>query len=176
MVTDNTARGGLGGPSATELFGIGQAQRIGRVATYSVRPDIAANPAILSTAQLDLSAAASGQPVVSPGDGSGALAMSRAATTQLGFAAAGASAATTTTVSQYAAQFAGALGAMATSADSANTNAAAVQTEADARRQSTEGVNMDQELINLTTYQQAYSASARLVTATTAMFTALQNM
>ena len=65
---------------------------------------------------------------------------------------------------------------MATSADSANTNAAAVQTEADARRPSTEGVNMDQELINLTTYQQAYSASARLVTATTAMFTALQNM
>ena len=35
---------------------------------------------------------------------------------------------------------------------------------------------MDQELINLTTYQQAYSASARLVTATNAMFTALQNM
>ncbi len=175
VVTDNTSRG-PGGPSVSQLFGIGQAQRIGRVATYTVRPDIAANPAILATAQLDLGAAANGQPVVSPGDGSGALALSRAGSTQLGFAAAGASAATTTNVTQYAAQFAGALGALAASAESANTNATAVQTEADARRQSTEGVNMDQELINLTTYQQAYSASARLVTATTTMFTALQNM
>ena len=104
------------------------------------------------------------------------MARSKAGATQLSFAAAGISAATTTNVTKYAAQFAGALGAAAASADSAKTNAAAVQTEANARRQSVEGVNMDQELINLTTYQQAYSASARLVTATNAMFNALQNM
>ena len=174
VVTDGTSRG-AGGPSVSQLFGIGQAQRIERIPTYSVRSDIAGNPSNLATAQLDLSVPA-GQPVVSPGDGSGALAMSRAGATQLTFAAAGASAVATTNVTQYAAQFAGALGAAAASADSAKTNASAVQTEANARRQSVEGVNMDQELINLTTYQQAYSASARLVTATSAMFTALQNM
>ena len=38
------------------------------------------------------------------------------------------------------------------------------------------GVNLDQELVNLTTYQQAYSASARLITATQDMFTALMNI
>ena len=174
VITDNTSRG-AGGPSISQLFGVGQAQRIGRVATYAVRSDIAANPANLATAQLDLSAAA-GQPVVSPGDGGGAMALSKAGSTQLGFAAAGAAAASTTNVIQYAAQFAGAVGTLAAAAESANTNATAVQSEANARRQSVEGVNMDQELINLTTYQQAYSASARLVTATNAMFTALQNM
>jgi len=175
VVSDATSRG-PGGPSVSQLFGIGLAQRIQRIPTYSVRADIAANPANLATAQLDLSAAADGQPVVSPGDGSGALAMSQAGSTQLGFAATGSAAALTTNVTQYAAQFAGALGSLAATADSANTNATAVQTEANARRQSTEGVNMDQELINLTTYQQAYSASARLVTASSDMFTALQNM
>ena len=175
VVTDNTARG-PGGPSVSQLFGIGQAVRIERVPTYAVRSDIAGNAAKLATAQLDLSAAANGQPVVSPGDGSGALALSKAGLTPLGFAAAGLAAPLTTNVTQYAAQFAGALGTQAATADSANTNATAVQSEANARRQSTEGVNMDQELINLTTYQQAYSASARLVTATSAMFTALQNM
>jgi flagellar hook-associated protein 1 FlgK len=174
VVTDSTSRG-AGGPSISQLFGIGQAQRISRVATYSVRPDIAANPAKLATAQLDLFAAP-GQPVISPGDGSGAMALSKAGTTQMAFAAAGTAGASTTTVTQYAAQFAGALGTVAAAADSANTNATAVQSEANARRQSVEGVNMDQELINLTTYQQAYSAAARLVTATTAMFNALQNM
>ena len=174
VVTDNSSRG-PGGPSVSQLFGIGQAQRIGRIATYAVRADIAANPTHLATAQLDLNAAAS-QPVVSPGDGSGALALSKAGATQLNFAAAGASGAATTNVIHYASQFAGALGAAAATAGNAKTNASAVQSEADARRQSVEGVNMDQELINLTTYQQAYSASARLVTATNAMFTALQNM
>ena len=174
VVTDTTSRG-PGGPAVSQLFGIGQAQRIERISTYSIRADIAGNPSNLATAQLDLSAAP-GQPVVSPGDGGGAMALSKAGATQLSFAAAGISAATTTNVTKYAAQFAGALGAAAASADSAKTNAAAVQTEANARRQSVEGVNMDQELINLTTYQQAYSASARLVTATNAMFNALQNM
>ena len=51
-----------------------------------------------------------------------------------------------------------------------------MQTEANSRLQSVTGVNLDQELVNLTTYQQAYSASARLVTASQDMFTALLNM
>ena len=35
--------------------------------------------------------------------------------------------------------------------------------EATNRQASTSGVNLDEELVNLTTYQQAYSASARLL-------------
>ena len=38
-------------------------------------------------------------------------------------------------------------------------------TEATARRQAVEGVNLDEELVNMTTYQQAFSASARMIQA-----------
>jgi flagellar hook-associated protein 1 FlgK len=37
-------------------------------------------------------------------------------------------------------------------------------------------VNIDQEMISLTTYQQAYSASARLIQAAQDMFTALMGI
>lgn len=104
------------------------------------------------------------------------MALANAGSIQLSFGAAGGMGAATTTVSQYAAQLAGALGNQASAASTAQTNAQAVQTEAQSRQQSIEGVNLDQELVNLTTYQQAYSASARLITATSDMFTALMNI
>ena len=80
-------------------------------------------------------------------------------------------------VTQYApSQFGGSLGRKAAAADDAQTSANAVQTEATARRQSVEGVNLDEELVNLTTYQQAYSASARLVQAVKDMYDTLLSM
>ena len=51
-----------------------------------------------------------------------------------------------------------------------------MKTEADTRRQAVEGVNLDEELVNLTTYQQAYSASARLVQAAKDMYDTLLGM
>ena len=51
-----------------------------------------------------------------------------------------------------------------------------MQTEADSQRQSAEGVNLDEELINMTTYQQAYNASARLIQAAKDMYDVLTNM
>jgi flagellar hook-associated protein 1 FlgK len=174
-VVGDTTSSANGGASVSQLFGIGAAQQISRVNAYSVRSDIQANPLNLATAQVNLNAG-TGEPVLAIGDGSGALAMAQAGSAQLNFAAAGGAGAITTSVNEYAAQFAGSLGALASSASTNSTNASAVQTEADSRRQSVEGVNLDQELINLTTYQQAYSSSARLITATKDMFTALQNM
>ena len=64
----------------------------------------------------------------------------------------------------------------ASAADTAATSASAGATEAQSRLSSAEGVNVDQEMISLTTYQQAYSASARLISATQAMFTALMGI
>ena len=48
--------------------------------------------------------------------------------------------------------------------------------EADTRRTSAEGVNLDQELISMTTYQQAFSASARLVQAGKDLYDVLLQM
>jgi flagellar hook-associated protein 1 FlgK len=171
VASDDTQRGAAG-PSLSQLFGIGVSQQAGRATTFQVRPDIDANPDNMALAKLDLSAPA-GTPVVAVGDGSGATALAQVASAQASFGAAGDLPAMTTSVSQYAANLAGALGQQASAADSANTAATAVQSEAQTRLQSVEGVNLDEELVNLTTYQQAYNASARLIQASQNMVNTL---
>ena len=171
-VASDTTQRGADGPSLSELFGVGAAQQSSASSSYEVNPAISANPMNMPLATLDLSAA-SGTPVVAIGDGSGAAALAAAASAQTSFGAAGGLPAMTTTVAQYAANLAGALGQQTSAADSADTTAAAVQTEAQTRLQSVEGVNLDQELVNLTTFQQAYNASARLVQASQNMITTL---
>jgi flagellar hook-associated protein 1 FlgK len=174
VVQDNT-QSTAGGEAVTQLFGIGAGQRAQAADSFSVRQDIAANPSKVAFATLDLGAAA-GQPVLAAGDGSGALLAAQANTTVMHFDAAGGLAAMATSVNNYGSQLAGALGGQAANASQASTNAQAVQAEANTRLQSVTGVNLDQELVNLTTYQQAYNASARLVTASNDMFTTLLNM
>jgi flagellar hook-associated protein 1 FlgK len=174
VVSDQTASA-TGGVSITQLFGLGVAQRASRTNTYSVRADIEANPSNLALATLNL-AVAPGQPSLSVGDGTGGLRLAAAGSASINFGPAGDMSAISTTVSRYAAMFGGQLGNDAAAAVTARNNAQAVQTEADTRRQSVEGVNLDQELVSLTTYQQAYSASARLITASQQMFSTLIGM
>jgi flagellar hook-associated protein 1 FlgK len=174
VLSDNT-QWGANGASLSGLFGIGGAQQASLASSYQVRSDIAANPSLLQTATLNLGAAA-GQAALLIGDGSGATALSNAGSTQVAFGAAGAQTAITTTATQYGAQLGGSIGDQAAAASTANTAATAVQTEANSQLQTVDGVNLDAELVKLTTYQQAYSASARLVTATQSMFTALMAM
>ena len=174
VMNDTTSRG-AGGPSISQLFGVGAAQRGSRSGTFSIRSDIQQNPNSMALAQLNLSAAV-GQPVLAIGDNAGAIALAKAADTTQSFAAAGSLSALSTTVASYASQFSGVLGRKAAAAADAKTAAAAVQTEANKRRQSVEGVNIDEELVNLTTYQQAYSASARLVQSAKDMYDTLLAM
>ena len=103
-------------------------------------------------------AAAAGQSAITPGDGTGALALSLAGAKSQLFKAAGSLGNVQLTLADYAAQFGGSLGRDAAVAQSATDSATAVRSQADAKRQSVEGVNIDEELINLTTYQQAFQA------------------
>ena len=80
------------------------------------------------------------------------------------------------TLSQYAAQFGGQVGRDAQTADNQKQASASVKTEADTRLQSVEGVNIDEELVALTTYQQAYNANARMITAAKELFDTLENL
>lgn len=171
VASDSTQRG-AGGPSLTQLFGLGVAQQASRATSFQIRPDIAANPMNLALAQLDLAAAPSGA-VVAIGDGRGATTLAKAATNAIQFAAAGTLPAQITSITQYAANLGGEIGQQASSAAEANTAAGAVQTEAQNRLQSVEGVNLDEELVNLSTYQQAYNASARLIQASQEMINTL---
>jgi flagellar hook-associated protein 1 FlgK len=177
-VTDDNTQRGIGGPSISQLFGIGSAQRASRAGTFSLNANIQANPMAMPLAKLNLAnaALATPQPVLALGDNSGALALSNAATANMNFNAAGDLSASTTSVTQYGALLSGSVGRKAAAADDAQTAADAVKTEADTRRSSVEGVNLDEELVNLTTYQQAYSASARLVQAVKDMYDTLLQM
>jgi flagellar hook-associated protein 1 FlgK len=174
VITDNTARG-VGGPSISQLFGLGTGPRGARANTFSVDPTIVANPTDLAFGHLDLSVAA-GQPAVSPGDGAGALALSQVGDQTTLFKAAGSLANVSMTLSQYAAQLGGQIGRDAQTADTQKQASAAVKTEADTRLQSVEGVNIDEELVALTTYQQAYNANARMITAAKELFDTLDNL
>ena len=174
VTADGTARG-AGGPSMTQLFGIGQAQRANRGAAYVIDPALNADPAKLPLGLLDLTVA-TGQSSLVSGDGRGALALSKIGEVSTAFAAAGASAGITTSLSRYASLMSGQIGRAASSAEDALTAAESVKTEADTRRSSVEGVNLDEELINLTTYQQAFNASARLIQASRDLYDTLLGM
>ena len=77
------------------------------------------------------------------------------------------------TLAQYGAQLSGAIGQRSAAAYHRLDSAAAVAGEAISRRASVEGVNLDEELVQLTTYQQAYNASARLIQAVRDMYDVL---
>lgn len=174
-VLDDRTERGTGGPSMSQLFGIGQIERSGRASTFSVATAVRDNTARLPFARLDLTVAA-GKPAVRPGDGSGARALAEAGERATSFSAAGNMAASQMTLSRYASELGGSIGREAAQAETRKTSAQAVKGEAVAQRQSVEGVNLDEELVLLTTYQQAYAASARMIQAAKELTDILTNM
>lgn len=171
VVEDQTQRG-AGGPSLSQLFGVGMSERSTRGGLFKVDPAMEANPAKLPFAKLDLTVAA-GVPALAVGDGRGALALAKAGDSIANFANAGDAAGSKKSVLSYGADFSGSIARKAASATSRKEAADSVKIEVDAQRQSQEGVNLDEELVNLTTYQQAFNASARLIQATKDMFDVL---
>jgi flagellar hook-associated protein 1 FlgK len=174
VVQDTTQRG-ASGPSMSALFGIGDMARTSRASSYSIRADIARDPSKLSLAQLDLTVGA-GVSSLATGDVRGADALARAGQTALTFDAAGAVGRVSQKITDYAANLSGHVARQAEAAQSDAQAADAVASESAARRSSVEGVNLDQELIQLTTYQQAYNASARMIQAVKDMYDILLNM
>ncbi|PZQ46347.1 MAG: flagellar hook-associated protein FlgK, partial [Phenylobacterium zucineum] len=172
-VQADTTQRGVGGPSASQLFGIGPAERSTRGEKFFVNQAMNENPKLLPLAQLDLTQAVGGNPALAVGDGRGALALAKAGDNTAGFSAAGDASAVNMSVNRYASDFSGAIARKSATAASRKDAADAVSSEVDSQRQSEEGVNLDEELINLTTYQQAFNASARLIQATKDMFDVL---
>ena len=174
VASDGTANTATG-TSLTSLFGLDRSARTEAMDGLSVRSDISSNSALLQTSSVNLTAA-SGTSVLASADTSGADAFSTAGQATLAFASTPGQPAATATLSGYAASFSGAVATAASNADTAATNTASIATETASRLSSAEGVNIDQEMISLTAYQQAYSASARLISASQDMFTALMDI
>lgn len=159
------------GLSMSQLFGLG-GMGATRAGAYTVRSDIQQDPGKLALAQLNLSAAA-GTPALSKNDGRGGLLLGDVGKRNVAFGSAGGNAGGVKTLSSYAADFAGEIGGKASAAKSRSETATALAREAESRRTSAEGVNMDEELVNMTTFQQAYNASARLIQASKDMYDVL---
>ena len=174
-VASDSTTNSAGGPSLSQMFGIGDSATAALTGTYSVRSDIAQNAGNLQTAQLNLTAAP-GTAALLSGDGSGVAAMAQSGSQTIQFAAVGGVGAASNTVTGYGSQIAGLVGAKAAAASTAAQTAQAAATQATTQYASATGVNLDQELINLTTYQQAYSASARLIQSAISMYDSLLQM
>lgn len=174
VTSDNTQRG-AGGASISELFGLGAKERQARAGRFQVNAGYLSNPTTMPMGKLDTTAAL-GAVAVRPGDGRGALGVSTSGDVPVLFQAAGTLGQVTMTVSRYASEFGGGIGRTAAAADTRKTSAEAVANEANNRRQSVEGVNLDEEMVNLTTYQQAFSASARMIQAAKDLFDVLLNI
>ena len=163
------------GVSVTELFGIGGGVRASRADGFSLRTDIRQSPGRLALAELSLGLAP-GAPALSSGDGRGALRLADAGELSARFQAAGDSAGGTISVSRYASELSGEIGGRAAAAKNRKETAEALYTEAGARQTAHEGVNLDEELVLMTTYQQAFNASARLIQAARDMYDTLLGM
>ncbi|HWE45363.1 MAG TPA: flagellar hook-associated protein FlgK [Caulobacteraceae bacterium] len=164
VLNDTTSWGGASGPTLNALFGVDAGLRANRAINFSVNTGMIQNPNNLPIAKLNLSAAA-GTPAVVSGDGTGAQAFANVGEAQANFASIGQDPGGVSSIDNYASRFAGSLGQQAASFSSASSAADALQTQANSQLSSAQGVNLDQELTNLTMYQQAYNASARLIQA-----------
>ena len=162
------------GVSMSELFGLGGA-RAGRTGGFSIREDIAKNPSYLALGQFDLTVPA-GTAAIAKNDARGARLLASANQNATAFSAAGGAAGGSMSLARYASDLSGEIGSRAAMAKNEAVSATALAKEATARRVSVEGVNMDEELVLMTTYQQAFNASARMVQAAKDMYDTLLGM
>jgi flagellar hook-associated protein FlgK len=161
-----TANSGLGATNDAKHFfaGIDLINGVDNAATIQVHPDLVSNPSLLDG------------PSANP-DPSISQALSNAVNAPIAFAAAGNFGnGTTVTLSAYAGQI---LGQTASSAAAASDNSkfqTNLQSSFNARASSVSGVNVDQELADLTVFQNMYAASAHVLSAVDNMLSTLMQI
>lgn len=161
-----TANSGLGATNDANHFfaGVDLVNGVDNASTIQVHPDLVSNAALLDG------------PTLSP-DPTIAQALANAVSQPLTFAAAGNfSSPTTTTLSGYASQI---LGQTASATAAASDNAqfqSSLQSTFAARASAVSGVNVDQELANLTVFQNMYAASAHVLSAVDSMLNTLMQI
>lgn len=172
ILNDTTLRGDTGF-SLTTVFGLGGGASAQRAFNANVRPDIAANSNRLPGAQADVVGVAIGGLSIASGDTRGALALQAAAETARSFDGSGLLGAQTASLTDFASRLAGAVGSVANSAESAAGRAETFASTALERRTNAEGVNLDEELVLLTQFQQSFAASARVLQTADELFDVL---
>ncbi len=173
-VTGDTTQRGTTGLSFSQIFGLGSNQTALQASNFSVNSSIAAAPQNLAFAQSQITAATvAGDAIVGHGDNSGVLALQNVGSATQAFGKAGGMAAETASLSDYAASFYQDVATRSSAATNNQTAQADRLQEAQTRQSSTSGVNLDEELTHMMTYQQAYSAGARMLSVVQQLFDTL---
>lgn len=152
-----------------------QAARTGVSSTIDVRADIVAAPSRVArgAVQWDASHAPAGRYAVSTGDDTVIQRLATTLASAANLTAAGRLPATTATLAEYAGTLIGDASVQAQVAeDKANFHSDMVEA-LEQKSNSVRGVNLDEELSDLTLYEQAYSAAARVVQVVQELFETL---
>lgn len=171
VVSDTSDRGGTG-VSFPEMFGIGPRYPADAGLDFGALTSIAENPMTLALARVD----PTGNPALTLADNRGALAFQNMASSAVSFDTIGGLTGSSVTLSEYAAQILAKSGLDAARADSLQSDRGALASALNTRMQEVSGVNMDEELANLIVFQNAYNASARLITTAREMYDVLLNI
>jgi flagellar hook-associated protein 1 len=173
-VTDDTTPRGNTGLSFTQMFGIGANNLANQASDFSVTQAVTNAPQSIGLATPDItSGTVAGDSVVLAGDNSGAIALQNVINSNLNFSAAGGISAQAASLSDYAAAFYQQVSTESNDVTQNQTTQDDRLQEAQTRQSSESGVNLDEELTNLTTYQQAYSASARILSVVDQLYSTL---
>ena len=176
-VTNDTTQRGTTGVSFSQLFGLGDNSKALQASGFGLTSTVSANPSRIGFATPAItSSTVAGNTIVSAGDNSGAIALQNVITKTQAFAAAGGIAAQTASLSDYAASFYQNVSTQSNAVSALQTTQDDRLTEANARVSSNSGVNLDEELMALTQYQQAYSAGARILTVVDQLYQTLLQM
>jgi flagellar hook-associated protein 1 FlgK len=144
---------------------------------FAVRSDILADPARVSRAELSSAGGlAPGDIGVTNGDSTIASDLAGVLGTDVTFAAAGGLSATTSTFARYASSILSVQATKAAEAESQLDFNNSFMTTLEARNSAISGVNIDEELANLIILEQAFNASARVLTTASAMLDELLNL
>ncbi len=130
----------------------------------TVRSDIVADPQLLARGELTEGALVSGGTAITVGDASVVTRMANKFNENVSFAAAGGLPASSTTLSGYGAAILSDNATRSADADENRDFRQTVLSDVEHKAASESGVNMDEELANLILYQNAYGASARVIT------------
>jgi flagellar hook-associated protein 1 FlgK len=170
------ALGGAGGPGVSSLFALNDLFTGKGAADIAVNAALATNSAGLPTAALDTTQLAVGQTALSAASSAVADGLGKALGSAMTFGSAGGFPAQRTSLQAYAANFVSSAAALVSNADTQADKSSAVSTAAQTRLENQTNVNTDEELTQLTLFQQQYQANAQLISTVRALFDTLIQM
>lgn len=165
----DTTQRGANGQSISELFGLRNGTIAAIATDIKINDTVRDNPEFLALGVFDRGAAV-GERAATVGDGRGAAKLSDLQLEQMSFSAAGELQSLNTTLGQYAAFVVGNAAVMAEAASTREDDTLALQISVSQRRSDVSGVNIDEELAQMVVFQNAYNASARMISTVQQMF------